>query len=598
MLQTERAPRRPSPFAAAFLSLLFPGLGQAYAGAFMRGIAFAALPLLGTALAAGMLFNGATRDTLKVSIFDPVVLQALLIADVAILLYRAVAVIDAYRVAVLAGGGMTRLGRPRIRLSVLSVAALLAVLAVLTMGHVALARYDRIAYDTIVAITSEETTNGEEEPAASPAAGATATPAVTPEPGATETPRPSIVPWDGKERLNILLIGADRRPKEGTFNTDTLIVTSIEPRTGQVAMFSVPRDMENIPLPESFPAHNYYGGGIFPAKVNSIWTYARGNPNLFPGNDKQRGYIALKGALGEMLGVDIKYYLEVDFVGFRKVIDTLGGVTIDVQLPVGDYHYPSDDGRGALKLYVPPTIQHMTGTEALAYARSRHQSNDFDRAQRQQRVVTSLRQQADILSFLNPDRLENVSKAVRSAIHTDFPASQLPQLISLLEKVDLGNLRSFVFTPPVYAQECAPADCQVKYTLEPKVGAIRQAVREAFTVDPALLKSRLKLATEGAKVWVLNGSGINAHAGIVADYLDYLGFDALVPPINQGRAHSNKHTVTEVTFYNGAELKMPETLSVLEKTFDVEAAVVQDPAVTVDVIVVTGKQTPKFEIPE
>jgi LCP family protein required for cell wall assembly len=189
--------------------------------------------------------------------------------------------------------------------------------------------------------------------------------------------------------------------------------------------------MENIPLPESFPAHNYYAGGIFPAKVNSIWTYARGNPNLFPGNDKQRGYIALKGALSEMLGIDIKYYLEVDFVGFRKVIDTLGGVTIDVQLPVGDYHYPSDDGRGALKLYVPPTIQHMTGAEALAYARSRHQSNDFDRAQRQQRVVTSLRQQADVLSFLNPDRLETVSKAVRSAIHTDFPASQLLQLISL-----------------------------------------------------------------------------------------------------------------------------------------------------------------------
>ena len=597
MPQNERPPRRPSPFAAAFLSLLFPGLGQAYAGAYTRAIAFAALPLLGTALTAGLLVSGATRDALKVSVFDPAVLQALLVADLAILLYRAVAVIDAYHEAILAGGATTRLGRPRIRLSLVSVAGLLAVLAVLSMGHVALARYDRIAYDTITAITSEEG-EGTDPGTASPAPGTTATPAVTPEPGATETPRPSIIPWDGKERLNILLIGADRRPKQGSFNTDTLIIASIEPRTGQVAMFSVPRDMENIPLPAEFPARNYYAGGVFPAKINSLWMYARGNSNLFPGGDKVRGYTALKGALGELLGVDIRYYLEVDFTGFTKVVDTLGGITIDVQLPVTDYHYPTDDGRGALKLYIPPTIQHMEGTESLAYARSRHQSNDFDRAQRQQRVVTSLRQQTDVLSFLNPDRLETVSKAVRSAIHTDFPASQLPQLISLMEKVDLANLRSFVFTPPVYAQECAPADCAVKYTLEPKVGAIRQAVREAFTVDPALLKSRLKLATEAGKTWVLNGSGINGQAGAVADYLDYLGVDASVPPVNQGRANASTYKTTVVTFYNGAELKMPETVRVLEETLGVKIAVVEDPAVTVDVIVITGKKTPKLAVPE
>jgi len=596
MPQNERPPRRPSPFAAAFLSLLFPGLGQAYAGAYMRAIAFAALPLLGTALTAGLLVSGATRDALKVSVFDPAVLQALLIADLAVLLYRAVAVIDAYHEAILAGGPTTRLGRPRIRLSLVSLAGLLAVLAVLSMGHVALARYDRIAYDTITAITSES--GDETETGTSPAPGTTATPAATPEPGATETPRPTIIPWDGKERLNILLIGSDRRPKQGSFNTDTLIIASIEPRTGQVAMFSVPRDMENIPLPAEFPARNYYAGGVFPAKINSLWMYARGNSNLFPGGDKVRGYTALKGALGELLGVDIRYYLEVDFTGFTKVVDTLGGVTIDVQLPVADYHYPTDDGRGALKLYIPPTIQHMEGTESLAYARSRHQSNDFDRAQRQQRVVTSLRQQTDVLSFLNPDRLETVSKAVRAAIHTDFPASQLPQLISLMEKVDLANLRSFVFTPPVYAQECAPADCAVKYTLEPKVGAIRQAVREAFTVDPALLKSRLKLATEAGRVWVLNGSGINGQAGAVADYLDYLGVDASVPPVNQGRADASTYKTTVVTFYNGAELKMPETVRVLEDTFGVEVAVADDPGVTVDVIVITGKKTPKLAVPE
>jgi LCP family protein required for cell wall assembly len=596
MLEPDRPRRQPSPFAASVLGLLFPGLGHAYAGAFGRGLAFAALPLLGTALVGGLLLNGGSRDALKVSVFDPVVLQALLVIDAAVLLYRVLAIVDGFRVAAAksarAGMDHGRLGPPRVRVQPLAVAGLAVVLLVAGMGHVALARYDRIAYDTITGIAGGD--DGETATGASPAAGAT----TSADSQATDAPRATPVPWNGKDRLNVLLIGADRRPNEGSFNTDTLMVASIEPSSGQIAMFSLPRDTEDVPLPADWPAHDYYANGVFPAKINSLWMYASGAPSLFPGTDRNRGYEALKGALGELMGIDIRYYLEVDFVGFRKVIDTLGGVVVDVQLPVADYHYPSDDGRGALNLYIPPGVQLMDGAEALAYARSRHGTSDFDRAQRQQRVVTSLRQQSDVLSFLDHGKLDALSKALRSAIHTDYPAGQLPQLVSLIEKVDLGNLRSYVFTPPVYQQECAPADCQVKYTLTPKVQAIRQAVREAFTVDPALQKSRLKLASEGAQVWVLNGSGINGQAGAVADYLGYLGIGAQVPPVNGGLADKLSYKKTVVTFYNGAELTMPETVKVLQKTFGVEFVAKTDPAVTVDVIVVTGKSTPDLKVPE
>lgn len=591
VLHSERPSGRPSPFAAAFLSLIFPGLGQAYAGLYLRALAFAAPPFLGTALLAGLLVSSSTRKTLEASIFDPTVLNGLLLLDILLFLYRLVAIVDAYRCAAIEVPEGGRLGRPRIPVVPVSLAGLTAVVLVMGMAHVALARYDRIAYDTIIAVTSGPGDAGTTTPLPA-ASGSTPLPSVA----GTAPPQSTPAPWNGKDRLNILMVGVDQRPQDATFNTDTMIVVSIDPSSGEVAMFSIPRDFEQIPLPPEWPAASFYGGS-YPNKVNSIWRDALQNPNLYPGTNANRGATALKGAIGYMMGISIGYYVEVNFSGFKKVVDTLGGVTIDVQLPVSDYHYPTDDGRGAIKLYIPPGIQHMNGTEALAYARSRHATSDFDRAQRQQRVITSIRQQTDVLSFLDPNKLDAVASAVRTSIHTDYPNNQLPQLISLIESVDLSNLRSFVFTPPQYGQECAPAECQVHYYIHPKLAQIRQAVAEAFTLDPAFIKSRAKIQSEGAQVTVLNGSGVQGQASTTADYLDYLGFDAAVGTTNGGRADKLTYPATVVTFYNGAEAKMPESVKVLQSTFGVTIVTANDPTVKVDVIVITGKQTPKLAVP-
>ena len=582
---------RPSPFAAAFLSLIFPGLGHLYARRHARALAFAAPPFLGLALLGGLLASASTRDVVKVSVFDPFVLDVLLALDVLLFLYRAIAAIDAYRCAAVEvpeGGG--RLGRPRVPFAPLSLAGLVAVLLVMGMAHVALARYDRIAHDTIMAVTSDSPSNP-----AVPAASPGASPAASAYAGTAAQPQPSIAPWNGG-RLNVLLVGVDQRPADRTFNTDTMIVASIDPTSGQVSMFSVPRDFEQIPLPPTWPAAAYFGG-IYPNKVNSIWTYAEGTPNLFPGTDATRGVNALKGTLGYMLGIQIPYYVEVNFSGFRQVVDTLGGVTIDVQIPVTDYDYPTDNGRGAIKLYIPPGIQHMSGEEALAYARSRHATSDFDRSLRQQRVITSVRQQTDVLSFLDPNKLDALGQALRNAIHTDFPRDQLPQLVSLIEKADTTNLHSLVFTPPQYAVQCPPAECVVHYWLHPNLPAIRQAVAQALTSSSPLAQSRAKLSSENAQVLVENGSGVAGQATSVAAYLTYLGLNASVPSANGGRADRSTYPDTVVTFYNGAETTMPETVRVLQSTFGVTITTVNDPTVKVDVIVITGAKTPQLKVP-
>ncbi|HEU0244434.1 MAG TPA: DUF6677 family protein, partial [Candidatus Limnocylindrales bacterium] len=165
----ERPPRQRSAFAAAFLSLLFPGLGHAYAGAFGRALAFAALPLLGIALGGGIALR-ADRTDLLGFFAQAEVLQGLFVVNIVLLIYRAVAAIDAWNVArflneadrarVEAATGRTAaVRRSRTPLSVVSIAGLLAVIVVMAGAHLAVARYDALALNLVQCVFSEDEDN-------------------------------------------------------------------------------------------------------------------------------------------------------------------------------------------------------------------------------------------------------------------------------------------------------------------------------------------------------------------------------------------------------------------------------------------------------
>ncbi len=255
----EPAPRRRSAFAAAFLSLIFPGLGHAYAGAYTRALGFAAGPILLVALSAGIGLRANPYELLGFAVQFLGVIQVL---NILVLLYRIVAAVDAYRVAgylnaLDTGGG--RLGRPRRTIDPISVAGLVAVILVMSGVHVAVAYYDQQAQSLVDCVFDPNGTAQCDEPEPSGSPGATdslapgdsfsPTPDLgTPPPGATAAPAQTVKPWTGG-RLNILLIGSDARPKQSVFNTDTLIVASLDPKTNQVAMFSLPRDTIQVPLP-------------------------------------------------------------------------------------------------------------------------------------------------------------------------------------------------------------------------------------------------------------------------------------------------------------------------------------------------------------
>ena len=606
--QQEGRPRARSAFAAAFLSLMFPGLGHLYAGAPQRALAFAAAPILLIALLGGIVLR---TDKLQLAgmLIQPEILFLILVVNILALGYRVIAAVDAWRVADylnrIDGTEATRVGSVRLSLRPASAAGLLAVVLVMSGVHVAVAYYDVQAQGLLCifdkttdscAASDESRSPAPSNAAASgivrPSASAGATfNAGTPNPSATSAgPLPTQAPIAG-DRLNVLLIGADQRPQENTFNTDTMIVVSIDTRTNQVAMFSLPRDTVDVPLPPG-PAQNVFGG-VFRGKINSLWTAATNRSDLFAGNQAQRGFNALKSTLGNLYGLQIDYYVAVNFDGFKQVVDTLGGVTINVQVPVMDDRYPGDDGR-LHRVFIPSGIQHMTGEEALVYARSRHASTDFDRAQRQQRVLISLKDQANIEQIL--PKLPSLIKALQNTVHTDIPTNQLPNLLPLVGQVNTSDIRSYVFSPPLYATEYLsdPTGLGRGYVIVPNVQKIRNAVANAFRSDPKVEALREKVAEEDAVVQVLNGSGRQGQASDVAAYLEYVGLTASAPNQLPDVRGLNG---TRIVVYNGAQDRLPSTIKLLQQVFGVKPTYTKDKTVRVDVVITTASTTPNLTPP-
>lgn len=578
---------------AAFLSLLFPGLGHAYLGAYQRALYLAAPVILGAALTLGIAVRLNTLDLAGLAV-QTWFLTIVFVLNLVLLGYRAIVIVDAWRVATaIAADARVGVGRPiRIQIAPVGVAGLLAVLLVMSGVHVAVARYDLLLARTADCIFDPEQTgcpSAQTQPpdtSGAPEESASASPsAETPLPSlGTAAPDVSIPPWNGQDRLNFLLIGSDEQG--GGHNTDTLIVVSIDPATRRVAMFSLPRDTVDVPVPEG-PAQAAFGS-VYRSKINSWFVTVRNRADLFPGTDATRGYNGLKAILGELYGIDVRYYVEVNFDGFRTVVDAFGGVTVNVQVPVVDDSYPTGRGR-LMRIYIPSGIQHMDGTQALAYARSRHGSSDYDRGQRQQRILLSLRQQTDVARVL--PRLDELANALAASIRTDIPRELVPQLLGLANEVDTRSLRAYVFAPPFFGAE---QDDNRGAVLIPNLDRIRSAVAEAFTVDPALEAKLEALATEAANVWVLNGSGVSGQASRIAGYLESIGITASAP--NQAPDISGR-TDTTIRVFNGAETRLPVTVETLAAIFGATIEPVADPTVRVDIMIITGKSTPNLAPP-
>jgi LCP family protein required for cell wall assembly len=524
------------------------------------------------------------------------------VLNIIALLYRVVAIIDAYRVTewmnAVQAGGDGRLGKARLSRAPLSIAGLLAVLFVMAGAHVVVARYDMLALDALnsgcifvgqeVDAECEPEGSSSPDPSASdePTEAPTTTAPATPEPSlGTPAPQVSIPPWDGQERLNILLIGADKQG--GGHRTDTLITVSIDPVTKKVAMFSLPRDTVDVPVP-SGPARSLWGRQ-YRQKINSFYVNNYRRSDIWSGKESVRGYNGLKAMMSELYGLDVKYFVEVDFDGFKQVVDAVGGVTVNVQAPVVDNEYPIGVGRNT-RLYIPSGLQHMNGSQALRYARSRNTSSDFDRGARQQRILLSMREQADPAILL--PRLPELIEALKASVKTDIPLDQIPMLLGLATEIDTRDIRSYVWTPPSYSRDTCndSRGCVVL----PDIEAIRNSVANAFRVDPELEQRREALAAEGAQVLVLNPLSDRDVGTRLAGYLESQGLQASSP---RAKPEGGIPADTKIVVYNGAEIELAQTIAYLEDRFKVTVELANDPAMRADVAITIGRETPDLRPP-
>ncbi len=227
--------------------------------------------------------------------------------------------------------------------------------------------------------------------------------------------------WDQKDPINLLLIGIDfRNGDEEPARSDSIIIMRIDPQTKEVSMMSLPRDLL-VTIPD-------YGQD----KINAAFAY---------GEDERTGGgpPLLAETISYNFNIQINYFVTVDFAGFRKIIDTLGGITVDVDAPIKDDQYPSEDF-GLTRVYFPTGLQKMDGETALRYARTRHGDNDIARSERQQQVLMAMREQG---SKLNVDLLLNARSLIESmgdSFTTDLSFNQLLALANLARDINPADI--------------------------------------------------------------------------------------------------------------------------------------------------------------
>ncbi|HQZ89481.1 MAG TPA: LCP family protein [Thermomicrobiales bacterium] len=271
-------------------------------------------------------------------------------------------------------------------------------------------------------IASTTTTGIVSIPTATPLPNATPTP-----PGPTPTPYPA---WDSDRPINILLLGVDARVgEEGPPRSDTMIIVRIDPVSKRVDMLSIPRDLL-VEIP-----------GYSATKINAAYPYGEMNSDI-PGG----GPTLAAQTVEYNFGIRIDYFAEVDIVGMEKVVDTLGGVVVDVPGIIKDDQYPTGD-YGYTRVYFTPGLQLMDGQTAVRFSRTRHGDGDFARQARQQQVLMAIRDRAIDTGAIT--KLPELLGEVGASVRTDLSLRQMFALARLAQEINRNDIYTHSMAPYV-----------------------------------------------------------------------------------------------------------------------------------------------------
>ncbi|MFA5188442.1 MAG: LCP family protein [Patescibacteria group bacterium] len=383
-----------------------------------------------------------------------------------------------------------------------------------------------------------------------------------------------LLKGEENDRINILLLGMGGEGHPGPYLTDTIILASLKPSENKVVLTSIPRDL-SIPIPG-------YGW----RRINEA--------NHF-GELKESGSGAefATQTISQVFDIPIDYYVRVDFSGFEKLIDALGGVNVNVENSFTDNQFPTDDfssnPNGYQTISFKAGWQKMDGLTALNYARSRHGTNnegsDFARSKRQQQVLQAVKDQAlSFTTFLSYNKISALMKMYSEHVSTNMDIWEMFKFVKLAKKVDKQNISTLVLdngeNSPLYATMINGA-----YLLLPKDMSfyqLKQMVKYVF--EPA---KEVK-AKEKIKVEIQNGTKIEGLAYQTSTNLKKKGYEV----IKIGNAQKQDFTTTVI--YDLTNGQKVEELQDLKAKLNANATFNQpEPGITysanIDFLIILGQ---------
>jgi LCP family protein required for cell wall assembly len=393
-------------------------------------------------------------------------------------------------------------------------------------------------------------------------------PEMTPIAGSGEVvysaPAPTPPPPPG-ERINILLVGIDRRGGTGWgYRTDTIIILTVDPVNKTAGMLSIPRDLQ-LSIPEN---------GDDRINTANVWGYEYD----YPGG----GPALLKRTIESAFGITLDYYVMADFKAFVEIIDTMGGIDVNVPTELHDTKYPDPrpgDPYAFKTIHFDPGWQHMDGERALKYARSRMSTSDFDRAKRQQMILVAIRDQALNLNLL--PKLPTLAATLANNVKTDMTMDEMVELAPLAPQIDTANLKQAVLEKPlVYAfrREDGAAVQLPKWDLinpviddlfaAPQAAPVEPTPTPAPTVPPTPtptlapveIQGLQELAGESARIAIQNGTAQQNYAAHVAASLMEQGFQV----VEFGDADRTDYPATVIVDYTGKTLTLERLIELFQ----------------------------------
>ena len=295
-----------------------------------------------------------------------------------------------------------------------------------------------------------------------------------------------------RNRINILLLGIGGENHSGKYLTDTIALASINPKTYQSAILSIPRDLY-VQIPDT----NYK------TKINALYTYGLKNKSL---SDNEAANLVIS-AVEEITGEPINYYIILDFAGFKKIIKTIDGINVNVENDIYDTHYPGPNFSYET-FELSKGFHHLNAETALKYARVRHiKGGDFGRAHRQQQIISATREKALSLKILaNPFKIIQLMNILGEHLKTNITKEELPAMIQLIHSINIYQSTTKVLD--AWSKNSLLKSTHVSlggvyaYVLIPKIKTYAQIQSLAHNIFnlKKINENKLKIKEEDAKI--------------------------------------------------------------------------------------------------